>query len=97
MYNLEQDLKELGYEIIWKQILSYPPKGNITIIGAIHAPTEISKMWTACIKFSGQGTEFGAGAACGFLCNIAKNNKQSAIEEISKPYFRASLSPAKVC
>jgi hypothetical protein len=91
VFDLEQDLKELGYEVIWKQVLSYAfIEGQITVIAAVHPPTEISERWLGIIRFSGQG---GSGAGGGFLYASNYNSREEACIVLMEAYKSVSIAP----
>lgn len=98
MFDLEQDLKELGYEIVWKQTLKYIGGGQIVLIGAIHAPIKhisCPLTWTCIVKFSGSGPQIeGSG---GFLYKFLSDDRELGVQELMRVYESASLAPAKVC
>jgi hypothetical protein len=94
MFDLEQDLKELGCEVIWKQVLSYAfIEGRITVIAAVHPPTEISKRWSGIIKFSGQSGQPGSGASGGFLYTSNYDSREEACIVLMEAYKSVSIAP----
>ena len=94
MYSLEQELKDLCYEIVWKQVVEYPvddPGGNpsITIIGATKEQPEFGQV--VLVRFlSHQPTGGGSG---GFLYKKVVDNRQQALAILSKMNSLGSLAP----
>jgi hypothetical protein len=56
MYDLEKELIDLDYEIVWTQILKNDSDESdlpiVMIVGAIHAPVQDLTEWLAVVKFT---------------------------------------------